>query len=132
MKKTRVIILMLLLTAICACTPKDIIPKKKMAAINADMFLLDQYAGADPNMRVVTDTTAIYKSLLRSYGYTADQYSASVDYYLDNSRDMAKILSMTERILIKRQNRIMKSIERGARKLDTTLTNNPAKKEMLS
>lgn len=127
MKKTRVIILTLLLTAVCACTPKGIIPKNKLAAIHADMFLLDQYTGADPAMRRFTDTTAVYKALLRSYGYDADQYSASIDYYLDQD-DMGDVVDMTEKILTKRKNKILKSIEKGARKLDTSILLNRDKK----
>jgi hypothetical protein len=128
MKKTRVIILILLLTVVCACSPKGIIPKKKLARIHADMFLLDQYAGADRNMRRFTDTTAVYKAVLRSYGVTAEQYSASIDFYLDNSREMAEVLEMTEKILTKRKNKILKSIEKGARKQDTTLLLDRSKK----
>ena len=130
MKIIRVIILCCILAAAAGCTPRGIIPKRKMAAINAEMFLFDQYADADRQMKRITDTCAIYKPLLRSYGYSVEQYSASVDYYLDNSRDMAKILGMTERILNKRQNKILKSIERGARKQDTTLIINRTKQEI--
>ena len=94
-----------------------------MASINADFFLMDQYLGADRTMRKFSDTTAVYKPVLRYYGYTADEYFASVDYYLENSRDMAKILDMTEKILRKRQNAILKRIEADSHKLDTTTTN---------
>ncbi|MBQ9582934.1 MAG: DUF4296 domain-containing protein [Bacteroidales bacterium] len=105
---------------LAACTPKGIIPGKTMAAINADLFLLDQYAGADQQMRSFYDTCAIYLPVLRSYGYTAEDYFASVDYYLENSRDMAKIISTTEKILLKRKAKIQKNIDIAARKADTT------------
>ena len=123
MKKIATIFLCCFLVLATACTPKGIIPKKKMASINADFFLMDQYLGADRNMRKFADTTAVYKPVLRYYGYTADEYFASVDYYLENSRDMAKILDMTEKILRKRQNAILKRIEADSHKLDTTTTN---------
>ena len=70
-------------------------------------------------MRRFVDTCAIYKPLLRSYGYTAEQYFSSVDYYLENSRDMAKIIDMTEEILKKREAKILKRIEADAQKADT-------------
>ena len=121
MKTIRTIILLCLLATVISCTPRGIISKRKMAAINADMFLLDQYAGADRAMKPFTDTVAIYKALLRSYGCTAAQYTASVDYYLQNTRDMTKILEMTEAILKKREGKILRHIEVGAKKNDTTL-----------
>ena len=123
MKKIATIFLCCFLALATACTPKGIIPKKKMASINADFFLMDQYLGADRTMRKFTDTTAVYKPVLRHYGYTADEYFASVDYYLENSRDMAKILDMTEKILRKRQKTILKRIEADSRNVDTTTTN---------
>ena len=127
MKKNGTIILFCILTLAAACTPRGIIPKNKMAAINAEMFLLDQYAGADRQMRRFIDTCAVYKPLLRSFGYTQEQYLASVDYYLDNSRDMAKVLDMTEKILKKREETILKNIEKNARKADSTLVRKPRK-----
>lgn len=123
MKKIATIFLCCFLALASACTPKEIIPKKKMASINADFFLMDQYLGADRTMRKFSDTTAVYKPVLKYYGYTADEYFASVDYYLENSRDMAKILEMTEKILRKRQKTIMKRIEADSHKVDTTTTN---------
>ena len=77
MKNIRAIILCCVLLAAVACTPRGIIPKRKMAAINADMFLFDQYAGADNQMRRFSDTCAVYKPLLRSYGCTAEQWRIS-------------------------------------------------------
>lgn len=123
MKKIATIFLCCFLVSVTACTQKGIIPKKKMAAINADFYLMDQYLGADLTMRKFSDTTAVYKPVLRYYGYTADEYFTSVDYYLENSRDMAKILDMTEAILRKRQKAIMKRIEADSHKVDTTTTN---------
>lgn len=128
MKKIRTIILFSLLALMVACAPKGIIPKRKMARINADMFLLDQYAGADREMRRFTDTAALYKGLFRSYGCTAEQYSASIDYYLNNTRDMEKILDMTEDILVKRQGKIMKRIEKASKKQDSLPQANPERK----
>ena len=116
-----------LLVATVACTPRGILSKRKLAAINAEMFLFDQYAGADPAIRRISDTVAIYKPLFRYYGCTAEQYFASVDYYLENTRDMQKILDMTEAILTKRQAKIMKRIEKAARKQDTTVIKNTIK-----
>ena len=117
------------LVSAAACTPRGVIPKRKMAAINAEMFLFDQYADSDRNMKRLTDTCAIYKPLLRSYGYTTDDYFKSLEYYLDNIKEMEDVLDMTEKILKKRENKILKKIEEGARKNDTTVIKKPRKKE---
>ena len=127
MKKIRAIILCCILAAAVSCTPRGIIPKRKMAAINAEMYLFDQYAGADNQMRRFSDTCAMYKPLLRSYGYTTEQYFASMDHYLNNIKDMEQILDMTEKILKKREKKILKHIEAGARKADTTKVRKPRK-----
>ena len=127
MKKIRAIILCCILAAAVSCTPRGIIPKRKMAAINAEMYLFDQYAGADNQMRRFSDTCAMYKPLLRSYGYTAEQYFASMDHYLNNIKDMEEILDMTEKILKKREKKILKRIEAGAHKADTTALKKPRK-----
>ena len=129
MKIIRVIILCSVLAAAVACTPRGVIPKRKMAAINAEMFLFDQYAEADRQMKRITDTTAIYKPLLRHYGYTTKDYFRSLEYYLDNSKEMEKVLDMTEKILKKREDKILKRIEAGARKNDTTVIKKPRKRK---
>ena len=119
MKKLRVLFLICLAACLVSCTPKGVIPKKKLAAIHADMFLFDQYAGADNSMRRFTDTCAVYKPLLRSYGYTAEDYYRSVNYYLENIRDMEDILNMTGKILERRKAKILRNIEKTSRKVDT-------------
>ena len=120
MKRIGTIFLCCFVALATACTPKGIIPKRKLAAINADFYLLDQYLGADNGMRRFSDSTAVYKPVLRSYGYTVDDYFTSVDYYLENSRDMAKVLDMTEEILKNREQKILTHIDREAHKADTT------------
>ena len=120
MKRIGTIFLCCFVALATACTPKGIIPKKKLAAINADFYLMDQYLGAERDMRRFTDTVAVYKPILRSYGYTADDYFASVNYYMENSRDMAKVLDMTEKILKKREQKILRHIDKQAHKADST------------
>ena len=129
MKIIRAIILCCVLAATVSCAPRGIIPKRKMAAINAEMFLFDQYADADRQMKRLTDTTAIYKPLLRSYGYTTEEYFRSLEYYLDNSKKMEEVLDMTEKILKKRENKILRRIA-GARKNDTTIVKKPLRKKV--
>ena len=129
MKNFRALFLICLAACLVSCTPKGIIPKKKLAAIHADMFMFDQYVGADNSMKRFTDTCAVYKPLLRSYGYTSEDYYRSVDYYLENIRDMEDVLDMTEKILNKRKARILKTIEKNSRQADTTTLQKPRKKK---
>lgn len=114
-----------LAVSLASCTPRGIIPKKKLAAIHADMFMFDQYAASDNAMKRFTDTCAVYKPLLRSYGYTAEDYYRSVDYYLENIRDMEDVLDMTGIILNKRKAKILKTIEKNSRMADTTAVKKP-------
>jgi len=129
MKKLKVLFLICIAAGLVSCTPRGIIPKRKLAAINADMFMFDQYAGADRAMKRFTDTCAVYKPLLRSYGYTSEDYYRSVEYYLENIRDMEDVLDMTEKILNKRKAKILKTIEKNSRAADTTEVKKPRGKK---
>ena len=117
MKKSgRIIILAALLLTAVGCTPRGIIPKGKMARIYADMYLMDQYAQATPAYRNIADTCALYKFILADYGRTAEEFTASVNHYLDRSKDMKDILDKADAILKAREASILKEIDRNARK----------------
>lgn len=119
MKNTgRIIILAALLIVAAGCTPRGIISKKKMSRIYYDMYMMDQYAQATPEYKRIADTCALYKFILADYGCTAEQFTSSVDYYLDRSKDMKDILEGTEMMLKAHEAGIQKALDKAAGKVE--------------
>lgn len=78
-----------------------VIPRSKMAVIYAEMFVADQLILQDNELRRMADTTLVYDPILEKYGYTADDYRASVSYYIKDPDRYARILRNTGVILEK-------------------------------
>lgn len=113
----RIFILAAVMILAAGCTPKGIISKHRMSKIYYDMYLMDQYAQATPEYKRIADTCALYKFILADYGCTADEFSASVDYYLGRSKDMKDILEGTEVMLKAHEAGIQKAIDKAAGKV---------------
>ena len=76
-----------------------VIPKQKMAEIYADMFVADQWLAQNYKASRTADTTMVYESVFRKYGYDSDDYRASVNYYIQDPDRFARILRQTVIIL---------------------------------
>ena len=86
-----------------------VIPKKKMAAIYADMFVADRWLSDHPYARKTADTTFFYNPIFKKYGYTSRDYEASVRHYIKTPDKYAQIISSASEIIedeIKRMKRI--------------------------
>ncbi len=94
-------------SAILSCSAGEggrVIPRKVFAEIYADMFVADQWAHSSSwQYRTTLDTTELYEPIFRKYGYTADDYIASVDYYLEDPVRYERILQRAYDIIIARQ-----------------------------
>ena len=75
----------------CAKGPK-VIPKKQMEKIYREMFLADQWLAERPEKKLVADTTWFYNPIFEKYGYSVEDYRASVDYYLADPKRYAEML----------------------------------------
>lgn len=84
-------VLMSLLFAGCSRGPR-IIPASKLVDIYADMFMADQWVASNYNARRNADTTLFYEPIFEKYGYTFEDYDASVRHYLEKPDEYAKIL----------------------------------------
>lgn len=95
--------IILLIFMFSSCNKEeDIIPRKKMSMIYAEMFLVDQWIQANPQYRWVADTTLMYEPILQKYGYTSEDYRRSVYKYLDDPERFARIFRETANIYDKR------------------------------
>lgn len=101
--KGRILNILLLFTVVLlafSCGKKyKIIPKKELAQIYAEMFLADQWVHDHQNFSRTADTTYLYPVIFQKYGYTIEDYQASIDYYISDPEDLAKVLDHTKVIL---------------------------------
>lgn len=85
-------IILLSLAASCKRGGARIIPKNKMADLYAEMFLADQWADTKNEYRLQADKTAFYIPILDKYGYTVEDYKASISHYMEDPLEFSNIL----------------------------------------
>lgn len=83
----------------CSCNKTNIIPKGKMAHIYAEMLVVDQWLLEHTRYRSQADTSLVYEPIFESYGYTTEDYRASVEYYMNDPERYSRILRSTSEIL---------------------------------
>ena len=95
--------LALIVLALCLCScSRDgkVIPRNKMSRIYAEMFLADSWVNQSPQeIRERADTTALYRPIIEKYGYTLEDYWASIAYYLQAPDRFSRILRKSSDIL---------------------------------
>lgn len=89
-----------------------IIPEARMTEIYADMFLEDQWLTTFRKYRTMADTTLFYDPIFEKYGYDFEDFSRSVDYYVDHPEKYIKLLRKTEALLTKRREPFAEEVER--------------------
>ena len=96
-----VILSLALLLVVASCGREGrIIPRRKLAKIYAEMFVADAWLTNGPqSVKVKADTTAFYEPIFNAYGYTTEDYLASVSHYLLDPDRYSRILKRTEAIL---------------------------------
>jgi hypothetical protein len=88
------LILLVIVLLASGCSPKGIIPPKKMARILHDMYLLDAQIENDVDYTIMADTTAVYGALFDEYGYTVEDFNRSLDHYLHDPIAFKEIFKM--------------------------------------
>lgn len=78
------------LLASCSGKPR-IIPRAVLTDIYADMFLADAWLTDHSSENKRADTSLFYDPIFARYGYTFEDYEASVDYYLKDPEKFAKV-----------------------------------------
>jgi hypothetical protein len=90
------IVLAVLVSAICLCScgrEGRVIPKSKLSKIYAEMFLADAWLVSAPmDAKGKADTMAFYEPIFEKYGYTVEDYWASVSYYLQDPDRFSRVL----------------------------------------
>jgi len=96
-----------------SCGNSDYIPKKDMANIIVDLYLADFYIERNPEHIGKTDSLLLYDAVLEKYGYTYEQYQASVRKYVMKDDEYQKIHQLAKNIVDKRlkKTRMLMEIE---------------------
>lgn len=81
---------------LCSCGRKArVIPESVLSDIYVEMFLADQWVQQNSQSRKTADTTNFYVPIFEKYGYGLDDYRRSVEHYLREPDDYARILKST-------------------------------------
>lgn len=87
------LILILIGALTFSCRRGVIIPKETMADIYHDMYLLDQSLNKHQRFERIQDSLLVYEPLFNKYGYTFEDYTASVNYYLQRPAKFEKVFT---------------------------------------
>ena len=63
------------------------------------MLVMDQWIADNPGFRVQADTSLVYEPIFEKFGYTTEDYRASVEHYMNDPERYSKILRTTTEIL---------------------------------
>ncbi len=89
----------MILFASCNRNEAEIIPRKKLAKIYAEMLVTDQWVISTPGIRHIADTSLVYEPILEKYGYNSEDYRKSIDFYMNDPERFSRIFRTTGEIL---------------------------------
>lgn len=90
------------LSVSCVKDEAEVIPRGQLARIYSEMLVMDQWIQSTPGTRVMADTSRVYEPILEKYGYSSEDYRASVDYYMNDPERFSRIFRSAGEILDKR------------------------------
>ena len=105
-KALRIFAVIAALVLVISCSKKaehKIIPAATLSKIYAEMLLSDQWLVGNKQYSKIADTTLVYEPIFNKYGYTTDDYIATVDYYLYDPEHFTKIARKATEILQKQR-----------------------------
>lgn len=96
----RLLHIALLLLVITSCSRSGrVIPRARFSKLYAEMFLADQWLKEHPGEKTKADTTLFYDPIFKRFGYTFEDYDASINYYLADPQKYSKILKSSSTYL---------------------------------
>ena len=104
-------VLLVCLLASCSGKPR-IIPRNEMTDIYAEMFLADQWLADHPAERKKVDIMLFYDPIFDRYGYTFEDYDASVKYYLKDPERFSRIFRDASAKLKKGRDKYLAQLKR--------------------
>ncbi|MDR1054291.1 MAG: DUF4296 domain-containing protein [Prevotellaceae bacterium] len=90
------IVVILLVLATMACLDRRVISKSKITDIMVEMYIADAVKSRDNSLVMPYlrhDSISIYEPVFAKYGYTIDDFNASIGYYTNKPEVMKEIYS---------------------------------------
>ena len=106
MKLIRIILPLLAAIGLASCAKEGrVIPADDMSEIYAEMLVMDQWVRLS-DLNRIADTSLVYEPILRRYGYSPEDYQASVEAYLQDPGTFFDIMEGTKALLQAQTDRI--------------------------
>lgn len=100
-----------------SCRRARVIPKDTLTDIYVEMLLADQWIVLT-GISMMSDTHFVYRPIFEKYGYTADDYRFSVQTYLRDPEEYAKLFAGVEKKLSDRVD-VLDGLENVRRRQDS-------------
>ncbi len=97
------LLLLTLLLILFSCSDRGIIKKEELPPLIADLFIADKALSMDFQRMQSADTMAIYEPVLKKYGYTTEEFLATIDHYLPRPAKLKGFFTKAMEILEKRK-----------------------------
>lgn len=90
--------LLVILTLVSSCGKAKKIPEGTLSKIYAEMFVADQWITQNRLTRTA-DTTWVYESIFEKYGYTGEDYTYSVEQYMEDPESFSAVIEKAGKII---------------------------------
>lgn len=108
---TKILLYVLSVASVFSCTRNDIIPRKDMVKIYAEIFVVNEWLSSNQMYSAVYDTSFVYTPVLERYGYDNDDYMRSMNHYMSDPERYVKMLKQSRMMLDERLKEINALIE---------------------
>lgn len=112
------LILFSLLPFLTGCRDYKRINPENLENIYYDMFITDQMILNRNEFREAADTSAVYLTIFKQYGYTAEDFTRTIDYYLTKPDKFKKILTNVKARLEEKEHYHFEKNEKTIRERD--------------
>lgn len=110
-----ILIIVLLYTTSCT---GDLIPREKLSYIIADIYKADRYVNSNYELLLASDSTKVYEAIFNHYGFTATDFTNTIEYYLSRPTKLKEIYSGAKAIVEEEEHQVSKVIKYN-RRLDS-------------
>lgn len=93
-----------------SCGDKAPISREDMSRIYADLFLEDQWLDLHPEYRYPSDTLLAYAPVFEKYGYSPEEFSRSMEFYLRDPERYSRMLQESSKILHSRRDELNRTV----------------------
>lgn len=111
-RQRHIVFALLLALLLCSCSGRPrIIPRSTLTDIYAEMLLADQWLVDHTDQRRSLDTLLFYDPIFKRYGYTFEDYDASVKHYLSDPEKFSRVFRDATAKLKKRSAHYQKKVD---------------------